>query len=273
LFECPPQQTQLGQKFSQVPNPYVIEPPALGTLRLAPGELLVFHMVLVGEPSLRQMPLVVHAWQRALREGLGHARTPAKLLSVDWVPPNPQDQPVEIFHSELREEGNSRLQPHPASVELPEPERFIPHEWAHEPSAALELRLRFHTPLRLQDNGRALGPQDLRPRTLLSQLLRRTGLMLELHLDHTQTPYNASALLTGAQDVTDDRSQLRWQDWTRYSARQKQEMHLGGVIGDWTLRGTGLAPFLPWLHVARWLHLGKNATMGMGAFEWQVQTV
>jgi hypothetical protein len=42
-------------------------------------------------------------------------------------------------------------------------------------------------------------------------------------------------------------------------------MALGGVVGDWTLRGD-LAPFLPFLHLGQWLHAGKNATFGLGKY-------
>jgi hypothetical protein len=133
------------------------------------------------------------------------------------------------------------------------------------------LRLHFHTPLRLQNNGRALGPQELHARTLFSQMLRRISLMLELHLGVCPAPFHAVTLLAGLQDVVEDRTQLVWQDWVRYSSRQKQEMHLGGVLGEWTLQGAGLIPLLPWLNLAQALHLGKNATMGMGAFDWAWQ--
>ena len=58
---------------------------------------------------------------------------------------------------------------------------------------------------------------------------------------------------------------MTWKDWTRFSSRQKQEMTLGGVIREWSLRGD-LVPFLPWLWLGQWLHVGKNATMGMGKY-------
>ncbi len=42
-------------------------------------------------------------------------------------------------------------------------------------------------------------------------------------------------------------------------------MTLGGAVGHWTLEGD-LAPLLPWLWLGQWLHVGKNATMGMGGY-------
>ena len=61
---------------------------------------------------------------------------------------------------------------------------------------------------------------------------------------------------------------MRWHDWTRYSSRQRQEMTLGGALGRWTLHGQSdtLSALWPWLWLGQWLHVGKNATMGMGGY-------
>jgi hypothetical protein len=71
---------------------------------------------------------------------------------------------------------------------------------------------------------------------------------------------------------------LPWRGWNPNwpsravgdSARQQQEMPLGGVLGRWTLQGDDLAALLPWLSLGQWLHLGKNATLGMGAMRLQI---
>lgn len=43
------------------------------------------------------------------------------------------------------------------------------------------------------------------------------------------------------------------------------------TVGRWTLRGKpdALAALWPWLGLGQWLHVGKNATMGMGGFALQ----
>ena len=45
----------------------------------------------------------------------------------------------------------------------------------------------------------------------------------------------------------------------------QQRMVLGGALGRWTLQGD-LAPFWPLLHLGQWLHVGKNATFGLGRY-------
>lgn len=248
LFETPPRPTQLAQRFSQVPNPYVIEPPPLGLRHVEAGGELVFHMVLIGPQALRQLPLVLHAWQRALRHGLGHERVAGEVCAVELIGVDGAAEPV--FDAEQQQ-----VLPHEAVLVL----------GTGRPAAVETLTLHIHTPLRLQHEGHPLDAHALRPRTLLAQLLRRTNLMLDLHLGIRPVPFDARALVAQAETLQDDRRGLRWKDWIRYSSRQQQEMALGGVLGDWVLHGN-LAPFLPWLVLGQWLHLGKNATMGMGGY-------
>ena len=45
-------------------------------------------------------------------------------------------------------------------------------------------------------------------------------------------------------------------------------MTLGGVLGTWALHGPPetLAATWPWLWLGQWLHVGKNATFGLGGY-------
>lgn len=252
LFETPPRQTLLRQQFSQVPNPYVIEPPSWGTRSIAAGEPLVFHMVLIGRDSLRQLALVVHAWQRALRHGLGPQRIPGWLESVDWLPDEVGGRSLPV------------LDPQSGRVVAHDPLLVIEPLLTGTHDTALTVHLDIDTPMRLQREGHALGRDELSARVLVTQLLRRTSLMLDLHLG-MPLPYDGPALIGLTANLEDDRSGLRWRDWIRHSSRQQQDMTLGGVTGRWTLNGP-LASLLPWLKLGQWLHIGKNATMGMGAY-------
>ena len=261
VFETPPRPTQFEQRFSQVPNPYIIEPPLAegeAAPRLRAGELLIWHMVLVGAPTLARLDLMIHAWRRALCQGLGDQRVPGELLAVERIDPD-GGPPLAV----MRGDG-SRVIAHEAQLWLPLPAA----DGKTAGGLTTEVTLHLTTPLRLQHQGQALGPDQLDARTLLSQMLRRSNLMLDLHLGVRPAPFDAPALLAAAQPVLEEQRDLRWQDAPRYSARQRREMNLGGVVGRWVLRAPGpaLAPFLPWLHLGQWLHLGKNATMGLGAY-------
>lgn len=243
IFETPAPASHHLQKFSQVPNPYVIEPPPLGTRAVAAGEVLSFSLVLIGR-ALEQLPLIVYALQRALRHGLGEGRARGELEDIAW---ERGDESVPVWDA-----AAGRVCAHEPALEVP----------AFDGCASA--RIEIATPLRLQDNGRPLQAHELSPRKLATALVRRTALLFEFHAGRPGFGAQASALARHAETLADERA-LTWHDWSRYSSRQKQSMTLGGVLGSWTLRGD-LTPLAPWLWLGQWLHAGKNATMGMGGY-------
>lgn len=252
----PPKGQHALQDFSQIPNPYVLEPPAPGARLLATGDLLLFNIVLVGQ-ALDQLALVVFALQRALSQGLTRQRIPAELQRVDWLDAKGRAQPV-WSHTQ------TTLAAHPARLDVP----AMPPVVAPAPQA---ITLHIHTPLRLQNQGQALRADQLTPRALVAAVARRAALLMEFHAAQGGWGDEAKRITQLSETLTDTRD-LHWFDWTRYSSRQQQEMTLGGVLGRWTLRGSPdvLGDLWPWLWLGQWLHVGKNATMGMGGYTLQV---
>jgi hypothetical protein len=243
IFETPAPETHSLQRFSQVPNPYVVEPPPLGTRHVPAGEIFSLAMVLVGR-ALDQLPLIVYALQRAFSSGIGRLRARGSLIDIALEGP---DEMESVWDAE-----SSSIGTHEQKLSVP----FLPDIDA--------VTLNIVTPLRLQNQGHRVPLDRLRPRTLFAALLRRTSLLLELHAALPGLAGDARRLTAAAASLVDER-RLQWKDWTRFSNRQDQEMTLGGVIGEWTLRGD-LAGLLPWFWVGQWLHVGKNATMGMGRY-------
>ena len=238
----PPEHHPL-QDFSQIPSPYVIEPPEWGHQVLEAGEDLGFHFTLIGR-AVEELPIAILAWRRALARGLGAAEGKAELKAVHQV----------------TTEGS-------LPVYLPEQGNIIAHEArvSPPPPPGTTLRLQFLTPLRLQNNGVPLKSQTISERALLMALVRRFALLTEFHGD---SPWQADfrQLAQQAETITGQR-RLSWRDWTRYSSRQKQEMALGGLTGQWQLQGE-LEPFWQALWYGQWLHVGKNASFGLGQYRW-----
>lgn len=250
VFEAPAPASHSMQNFSHVPNPYVIEPPPFDTREVAAGGVLQFCVVLVGD-ALRQLPLITFALQKALARGLGADATRAcgELEEVAWQR-GPDWQNPEHF-SAIWQLDDAALAAHPTTAPPP-------------PNGGGNLRLQLHTPMRLQHQGRALRAEELSPRKLLADLLRRLSLLAEFHAAQPALIEDARALVSHAENLG-HHGKLHWRDWSRYSSRQQQEMTLGGVVGEWQLEGD-CAPLLPWLWLGQWLHVGKNATMGMGQY-------
>lgn len=239
IFETPAPDVHQLQKFSQIPNPYIIEPPAWGERLYQAGDTLGFNMVLIGR-ALQQLPLICFAWQRAFAHEVGHGT--AILSDIQYLD---TDQ-----HASIYDAKSNRLLPHTGQLQLP----------AIRGDA---FTLDFQTPLRLQENGRALPPAELTARNFLMALVRRVSLLMEFHTDQ---PFGLhfGELATLAQTVPFVH-ELSWRDWTRFSSRQQQKMQLGGAIGQWQLHQVPATFHAP-LQLGQWLHIGKNATFGLGCY-------
>jgi len=268
IFEAPPppKGSHALQDFSQIPNPYIIEPPTPGARTLAAGDPLQFHIVLVGH-AIDQLALVVFALQRALQQGLTKERVSADLLQVDWL--DAQGQPHPIWHLE-----HPTLLEHAATltpaVALPNDSKTIAactETMGATSQNDAQITLHIQTPLRLQSQGKPLGVGQLTPRALVAAVARRAALLMEFHAGQTGWG-EAAKHVAHLSDRLTDQQDLHWFDWTRYSSRQHQQMTLGGVLGRWTLHGRAeeLAQIAPWLWLGQWLHVGKNASMGLGGY-------
>lgn len=228
------------QKFSQMPAPYVIAPPTGGARRLAPGDTFTFSLVLIGQ-ALAHLPALLLAWERALRTGLGVQHSRCTL--------------VEVVH----ENGLQSLLYKRKQLS------FLPPPLPAAPALRHHATLHLTSPLRLQQQGKPAKAHTLDARTLLVTLARRWQLLQDVALGADAPQQDFAQLSAQASAITLHGEGLRWFDWGRFSQHQQQEMQWGGLLGSVHLEGD-LSPFAPLLHLGQWLHVGKNASFGLGGY-------
>jgi len=254
VFEAPAPAQHDMQQFSHIPNPYVVEPPPLGTTSIARNEPLAFNLVLFGR-ALEHVPLISFALQRALEQGLGPERARGTLEHIDVQQADNAEKMGIYTWAPIWQQGDAQLAAHAAKLPLAAPTNT---------TAVTEAKLTFLTPLRLQQQGQPIRPDALTPRKLVADLLRRVSLLAEFHAGQPGIVPEVHDLVRHSEGLVHQHD-LHWHDWSRYSSRQQREMPLGGALGTWTLSGD-LAPLLQWLNIGQWLHVGKNATLGLGAY-------
>jgi CRISPR-associated endoribonuclease Cas6 len=116
------------------------------------------------------------------------------------------------------------------------------------------------SPLRLVDAGRLVGLTGLRPR----HLLRRVSTPAERH-EPAPLDLDYRALKEDPEAAEFAEAALRWVEWARWSGRRPALVQMGGLLGSLSLPLAGADPFWSFLALAPWVHVGKGATMGLGA--------
>ena len=278
LFESrtPPGAKKLT-RYPNTPGPYVLEPadPRFDTQGGEHGpergpngpkdRTLNLGVTLFG-PANDHLPYVVHALDRAGRQGLTARRVRLEMVDVQAAAPGPPEagaaEPDAVGDDAPRArnggwttifEPGGRLSPVPARCPAPPP----------SPSPAV--RVRLLTPLRMRRQGRFVGAADLDFRAFASSLLRRVSLLTYFFSD-TPLETDFAGLLRRAESVPITTPALRWYDWTRHSSRQRADVPMGGVVGSFELPRPGLDPFWALLWLGQWTHVGRGCSMGLGRY-------
>lgn len=252
VFETPPPtDSAMMRLYPSVPHPFVLQPPARSKEQLAAGEELDFGLVLIGR-AVDLEPYFVLAFSELGEMGLGRGRGKFDLARVDLCP-------LDGERRTIYRNGDEQLADSGAGQTLP--------LRVDEPSGDLnEIALWLETPLRIKFQEQL---NDSLPfHVLIRSLLRRISALAYFHgggpidLDYRR-------LIEQAESVRTVQPKLRWHDWERYSSRQDTRMKLGGLMGSVRYAGD-LAPFLSLLRLGEVVHVGKNATFGLGRFRMNI---
>jgi len=152
---------------------------------------------------------------------------------------------------------------------------FSLSDWLRElpQQQASSYRLRLPTPLRLRRQGKYLGELDLsfmflclaRRLEALSCIFSQgqpLGRKQWLELDHFFKSLQENGAGNGKNSAFVHKD-LKWDDFARFSRRQKKKVPLGGLVGECWFE-SDMPNLQRWLKCAELVHVGKGAAMGLG---------
>ncbi|MCW3488680.1 CRISPR system precrRNA processing endoribonuclease RAMP protein Cas6 [Dethiobacter alkaliphilus] len=233
---------EIGQRY--VPHPYIIEPFLDGRESYAPGDILSFNLVLLGQ-SLDYLPYVIMAFQEVEKIGLGAGRYPFILESVE--------QDLGGSSETIWRGGKSFLQ-------SPKREDLSCYLRPGSRVSGEKVKLELETPMRLVFGGEMVTA--LMFPVLMRALFRRIGFLARAHgKAPLELPFQE--LLQKAESIKTVEPELSWQEWERYSARQRKKLQMGGLVGSACFKGK-LQEFLPFLRMGEIVHVGKGTVFGLG---------
>jgi hypothetical protein len=241
IFETPPPaNSEKMRKYTAAPHPFVLQLPQTAA---ANNQTYILNLILYGHGQ-RYFPYMVHALQNAGLDGIGNQQLAFVLHKIT-------DISLQADGDVIYQKGELLPQ---AAAESPA-----------IPAMPNQIELYFPTPLRIKQDSKNLTSHDFSFGAFFGALLRRISMLSYFHTD-TPLETDFAALTAKARTVRFSAQQLKWFDWTRYSSRQQTEMQMGGLLGSVNLDMQGLEEFWPYLWLGQWTHVGKGATMGMGAY-------
>ena len=248
LFEpSPPADSEVLSTQSDIPLPFVLEPPLDGKQEYEPGDDLTFGLTLVGR-AIEHLPYFVMAFGALGRRGLGRDRARYTLSSVTAVDIL-QDRTFTVYsdHDEVLRDSD-----------LAANATALNHDGGKSP--ANRLAIDFLTPTQLKHEGRFHRRPDFH--VLVRALLRRTSSLAYFHCgERWDTGYRG--WIERAEMVRTVEARTGPVEVWRYSRRQGQRVSLGGPVGQMVYEGD-LAPFRPLLALGEWIHVGKASVFGNG---------
>lgn len=248
------------KRYSSKLHPFIIEPPLEEKEIYNEGETLNFNLILIGK-GLEYFPYFVYSFKEMGEIGIGKGRRKFLLSSIfseedkkskklvfsnDTIYSYEKDNiPFSDYINSLDNEFNKDLE-----------DKVI---------------IKFLTPTRIRYHGHFIDKIDFK--IFLQQIERRLFLLRyfynlenDKHYDKTLEDRFHQFLNNDLPNIKIISSNLYWKDWKRYSHRQKDEMILGGFVGEITFQGS-LKRWLPFIKAGSILHVGKGTSFGLGRYE------
>ena len=269
IFEtAPPQDAEVLRTYSDVPLPFVIEPPLDTKTVYEPGETLDFGLVLVGR-AINYLPYFIIVFQELGRMGLGRGRGKYALRQVAAV------QPLDGSEETIYAAVNGMVRERDLSVGWEEIEAQssklkvqtsnVKRETSNvkRQTSNFQLKVNFLTPTRMKHEGRFVVRPEFH--VLVRSILRRVSSLYYFHCgEKWEADYRG--IIEAARGVELAEARTEWVDWERYSRRQEAAMKLGGFVGRVVYQGDW-EPFAALLVLGQLVHVGKACVFGHGKYE------
>lgn len=242
LFETPHSDKRSSNGTTHLPHPFILIPPLQNPLNVAQGEIFFLELVLL-EVALPALPYILLAFDKSGQIGMGQGKY---FYTLDYVEGLHIDQWHTIFHAS---QGQLNKTFSPCTLSFPQ-------------TFPSSIQLSTCTPLRIKQGGQYLS--ELPFSVLMRRILRRLDDLSRLYGDGGLA-ICIQDVLRQAETITSIASDLNWVEFRRYSNRQRQSLHLGGLEGRISYKGE-LAPFIPWLIWGEALHIGQATSFGFGKY-------
>ena len=237
-----------GQPFA--PHPFILKPPRTDKLDFAPDDTFACDMILIGD-AIDLLPWIAFTFREIgkRRIGIRGARGQCQLDKVECLPAQGSNCIQTIYTAE-----NEMLTDEGLILGLADVMHDAPRDIG-------TIALEFFTPTSIKVDGR--WTRTLTFEHLIRNLLRRIRFLSYFHCGE-DLDVDAPALIDAARAVKHV-FDGHWLRADRWSYRAESSVPMSGFIGR--VRFTGeLAPFLPFIYLGEYLHIGHHTAFGHGQY-------
>ena len=253
-----------------IPRPFVVKPPLATQTRYAPGEPLVFDLVIVGK-AIDYLPYFIVTFRELGASGFGLNRARVQLAQAQGIAPDGVATTVYDSGSNLVRPAQPMTMP--IGLTCATEERSLHRRPPLEGDEEEErVTLAFLTPTTLKVGSTVDRPGEIVRRPAFHHILKR----LRDRVNALATFYGTGPLSIdfkglgeAAERVATAEDLTCWVERSRFSRRREVAHDLSGFTGRVTFRGH-LAPFWPLLRIGEYVHVGKNAVFGNGWFRIEI---
>jgi len=223
------------------PHPFVLYTPNIDKLEYRGNSKIRFFLTLVGE-AIEYIPYFILAFEEMGDRGLGNTRTPFNIDAVLCSGKNIYD---------AVEKKIDKVFP-----------IFTGTDFLNHRTQTPSIDIQWVTPGRVKFDRRF--QKFISFEIIMRNLLRRIQLLTALYCGGPERVdfKDLIALAAGVKSMVSD---IHWEQQVRYSYRQDKTIGLGGVMGTLRFKGN-IEPFMPYLKLGEYLHVGKSTAYGLGKF-------
>lgn len=272
---APPEGGNRLSNFSDIPRPFVFDPPTDERVEFRPGETVEFGLTAVGRAS-RLAPYFVTTFRKLADDGLGPRRARFDLVEVvalgrgggetvgrdgmevlsRFTAVGPRER---ARAAEIPIYKNTESLVHIAAPALCAGDLVRPDD-----ACLTRMTLRFATPVDLRDCGAPVAIPEFGP--IIRRLRDRASSLAAFFGDGPlELDFKGVSALADTVRLVENRTRVVTVN--RRSSKTGQRHDVGGFVGEATYDGEAIGRLMPLVRVGEVIHVGKHAAFGNGRME------
>jgi len=227
------------KKVEKAPHPFIIYVPDKYQLEYPQNQNIHFYLTIIGD-MMKYISYFILAFIDMGERGIGKTRTRFSVKEV-------RNGTITIYNGIDRRVN--------LDFDTMSGIDFMAEKWDKD-----SLTISLATPLRIKFDRRI--QKRITFEMIVRNLLRRIYLLTNFYCNGPDS-VDFKDLISMSGEITLLGSKIYWQPQVRFSYRQNKELSMGGVSGMLEFGGD-FNPFVSFLRIGEYIHLGKGTAFGLG---------